>query len=515
MLNRLLHTVPAGPLHTVDRFLADGPKAQERVLRRILTKARATEWGRRLGFGDVLRAPDIIAAYQDRVSLHEYDSFHEDFQRVRRGVPDVVWPGRFRDFAVSSGTASAGKVLPVSREMLIGNRSFSLAVGLNYLAETGNLRFIQGKHLTLPGRIEESPDHPGTFVGEVSGLQAEYAPAFFRRFLQAVPNEIAFLPNWEQKLAAIADRTLHMDIRTIVMVPSWALAFFKLLVQQFRRKTGRRVETVGEVWPNLQLFISGGVSLASYRTLLESLIGLEHLHFIETYGASEGFFAFQSSVADRSMLLHLDNGVFFEFVRMDEHGSPSPRRFTVADVEPDVRYTLYVSTCSGLWAYNVRDVVRFTSTYPHKIVVVGRTSEMIDKYGEAVFGEEAGSALREACRMTEAEIAYFHIAPRPAALDRMPSHQWLIEFDRMPRDKAAFVETIDAYLQKVNRHYQIRREARVFDQPEIVSLPEGTFYGWLQRTKKQVSGQTKVPRMSEERGVADEILKTVTHLDIF
>lgn len=508
-----LRRLPFGPLRTIRRFMDDPVGTQERLLRDLLRRAAATEWGRRYRFAEIAEAPDVAATYRERVPLHDYDALREDAARVRAGAAGVMWPGTFRHFAVSSGTASAGKIIPVSEEMLAKNRAFSVGTGLNYLAASGRPGFLFGKHLTLPGRIEPDAGRPEAMVGEVSGLQAEHAPAFFARLYQAVPNEVAFLPNWERKLTALADRTMAMDVRLLVMAPTWALVLFQRLIERYNQRHRASATTVADIWPNLQVFISGGVALSSYRDLLQTQIGLPRLDFVETYGASEGFFSFQYGLGDRDMLLHLDNGVFFEFVRLDdlramEATGTVPRRYTIGEVKPDVRYAPFLSTCSGLWAYGVGDVVRFTSTSPHKIVVAGRTGEMIDKYGEAVFGEEARAALQSACEVTGAQVRDFHIAPRPARLDRLPAHQWLTEFERPPSDAGAFAAALDAHLQAVNRHYQIRREAGAFETPDVVPLPEGTFYAWLKATKGQVSGQTKVPRMSEERHIADGVLRT-------
>ncbi len=503
-LGPLLSLLP--PLQQIRRFQRDPVGTQTRLLRRLLLTAADTEWGRRYGFTALAKEEDVAGAYAARVPLHEFDDVMDDAARIRRGEENVMWPGRIRHFAVSSGTTSSGKVIPVSETMLKLNRRFSLATGLNYLAETGNLRFILGKHLALPGRIEEDPNQPGAFVGEVSGLQAEFAPLFFRLFLQAVPNSLSFLPNWERKLEAIVDHTMEQDIRNVVMAPTWGLVLFKLLVSRYNARHGTHKETVGEIWPNLQTIISGGVPLQSYRDLLEAQVGLPGLHFLETYGASEGFFSFQSSLGDPAMLLHLDNGVFFEFVRQDEYGRPSPRRYTIADVEAGVRYAPFLSTCSGLWSCAVGDVVTFTQTRPHKIIVSGRTGEIIDRYGEAVFGDEAREGLRLACAATGARVSDYHIAPLAASVDRLPTHEWLIEFERPPDSVPAFARVIDEYLQRVNRHYGIRREARAFDEPLIRPLPAGTFYRWLKRARTEISGQTKVPRMSEERAIADSVL---------
>ena len=308
------------PLRQVEGFKSDPVGAQERLLRKLLTRARDTEWGRRLGFAEILQAKDIIAAYQARVPLQGYEEVRADIERVRRGERDVMWPGKHRHFAVSSGTASAGKIIPLSQDMLNANKRFSVGTGLNYLRKSGDASFIFGKHLTLPGRIEESAEYPGTLVGEVSGLQAENAPKFFSSILQAIPNEVSFLPNWEQKLEAIADRSMEMDIRLVVMAPTWGLTFFQTLIERYNRRHNASAASVGEIWPNLRVFISGGVALKSYHTLLEEAIALPEMQFLETYGASEGFFSFQDQLDDPSMLLHLDNGVFFEFVPMDRLG---------------------------------------------------------------------------------------------------------------------------------------------------------------------------------------------------
>lgn len=504
--HRGVSRIPIPPLMRIARFMKDPLGTQEDLLRRLLTRARSTEWGLRLDFAGALKGRDVITSFQQRVRLSEYEDLRQDVERMRLGEQNITWPGGIRHFAVSSGTTAAGKIIPLSHEMLVSNRSFSVGAVLNYVIGTRRMALLRGRHLTLPGRIEEDPQHPGTLIGEVSGLQAEYAPVYFRHFYQAIPNEMAFLPNWESKLDAIVERTLGMDVRMLVMAPTWALVFFKLLVQRRNERGEGRVETVGEIWPNLRLFISGGVALSSYRELLTAQIALPRLDFLETYGASEGFFSFQTDLDDPAMLLHLNNGVFYEFVRADEVHADDPPRYTLRDVQPGIRYAMYVSSCSGLWSYGVKDLVRFSSVNPYKLEVAGRTSEMLDKYGEAMYGDEARAALQEACTRMNVQVLDFHVAPRPADLARLPTHQWIVEFETPPQDLAGFVRIIDAYLQEVNRHYQIRREARAFDLPEIVPVPVGTFYRWLRTSRDRISGQTKVPRMREDREVADAVL---------
>lgn len=500
----LLRRTP-GPLRDVEEGRSAPAEAQRRTLRRLLRQAANTEWGRRYGFGTLAEAPDVVKTYQEHVPLHRYEDIREDAERVRAGAKDVLWPGQMQHFAVSSGTASSGKVLPLSSEMIRCNRRFSLAVGFSYLAETNNWSFLGGRHLTIPGLVEADEERPEALVGEVSGLLAANAPQFFSSLLQAAPIELAFKPDWQTKLKAIADHTLEMDIRACVMVPSWATVFFKLLIERYNEVYGRAATSVADIWPDLQLFISGGVALSSYRELLEEQID-RPVDFIETYGASEGFFSFQDKLEDESMLLHVNNGIFYEFVRLDELNNEAPTRYTIETVEPDVRYAMFISSCSGLWAYLVGDVIRFTETSPPKLLVAGRTNEMIDRYGEAVFGEEARAALQYACDETGAHFADFHIAPRLARSNHPPAHQWLVEFKNAPGDIEAFARLIDEYLVRVNRHYRSRREFGGFAPPEIVPLPEDTFLNWLRATRETITSQTKVPRMSEERTTADSIL---------
>ena len=504
LLQALLRYV--GPLRRVHTFRGAPVQTQHELLRYMLNHAASTEWGQRYNFASIARQNDVVTAYQDRVPLHTYDDIAADAERIRNGAADVLWPGTVDHFAVSSGTVSDGKVMPVTPSMIDSNRGFSVGVGLNYLAQTGKWRFLLGRHLTLPGRVAEDPNYPGTHAGEVSGILAKHAPGFFKAIFQAVPNEVSFIENWEEKLKTIAERTVDQDIRLVVMVPSWALVFFQDVIDAYNRRYNANATTVHEVWPNLQVFISGGVALRSYRDQLQEAVG-GPMDFIETYGASEGFFAFQDDVNDPSLLLHLNNGVFYEFVPMDEYGTENPTRHTIGTVEPDVRYALYATSFSGLWSYDVGDVVRFTSLDPYKIQVAGRTSEMIDKFGEAIYSDEARQALRTACDATGATFDHYHIAPAPMRSGEAPHHEWIIEFDTPPPDMEAFRKAIDNHLHEVNRHYHIRRQSRGVGMPVIRAVPDGTFYAWMQATNEQVSSQTKVPRMSAERTVADQILK--------
>jgi hypothetical protein len=490
------------PLSVIRALKEDPVGTQHSLLRSLTSRASGTEWGKRFGFADMARAADPVRLYQDRVPIHDYEAFRSDIERIRKGEPDITWPGTFKHFAVSSGTASAGKIIPLSQEMLDVNRRFTLTVAMSYFEAQADPSFLFGRLLSVPGRIEDDAQNPGSWIGEVSGLQFLVTPSLIKKYYQAVPEDILFLPNWEQKLDAIVTHTHSMNIRAIAMVPSWAPVLFRKLIEHHNRVWRDSVSTISEIWPNLEVFFSGGVALSSYRSLLEEQIG-GPINFVENYGASEGYISFQDIPNADDMLAHLDTGVFLEFEPVDGSGP----RVAIDGVETGVRYRIYVSTCSGLWAYEMGDVVKFTSTNPYRLVVAGRTNEVLDTYGEAVYGDEARKALEKACDETGAQATNYHVAPIPASSASLPGHEWLIEFDEPPSDMQRFARVIDDYLQEINRHYVIRREAQAFLPPRISPLRRGTFLAWLQATKGRVSAQTKVPRMSEAREMAEALLE--------
>lgn len=501
---QLIGKVPFGPLSRVQKFLRDPEAAQLQVLRRLLTAARRTEWGRRYDYEGILRASDLLGAYHEKVPIHTYAEMREPVARVRSGATDILWPGSIRYFAASSGTTSSGRIIPVSPQMMRSNRQFSLALMLNHLFRTGRFDLLRGKVLALPGWIEDDNPVLGTRVGQISAVLAETQSGFLRPW-QAIGNELGFITHWEDKMTAIAAHTIDQDIRIIVIAPSWCQVLFRLVVERDRMMTGRG-RSIGEIWPNLGLIITGGVSLSGYRQLLADYIGRDDVDMLETYGASEGFISFQDDLSDPAMLLHLDNGVFMEFVPFEAEGLSDAPRLTIGDVSVGPRYAVHLTSNSGFWSYAVGDVVRFTSVSPHRIVVTGRTVDMLDKYGEAVFGDEARAALEHACVATGSRATHVHITHTVATPDGSPAHEWLIEFETPPADLSAFAKCIDEYLAGAGHHYQDRREGRAFAFPVVKALKPGAFFRWMEATGKRVSVQTKVPLMAEERDLANAIL---------
>ena len=497
----------------VDAFWRDGnrfedPAArQQRLLRRLLRTARDTEWGRAHDFAALAEAPEVVHAYQERVPLCGYEDVRAQIERMRQGEADVLWPGTVERYGVSSGTVSDGKVLPAPDAALRSKVRGSADAAFSYVRACNAWSLFGGKTLTLPGRVECDPDYPGTVAGEGSALFSQRTASWFQHLYQAVPNGDLVWADWKEKLRIVAERTVDTDVRALVTVPSWTPVLFEMMRDAYAEHHGRPPASIREVWPNLRVFFSGGVALQPYRSFLERELG--PVDFIESYAATEGFFAFQDH-PDKDMLLHLDAGVFYEFVRVDELGKESPRRYTVEDVEPDVRYALFVTSNCGLWAYGVRDVVRFTSIFPHRLVVAGRLAEMMDRYGEALFAEETRGALSQACETTGAIVREYHVAPRTIeAKDGAPRHQWLVEFEHPPADRRAFTQALDEQLCARNRHYEIRRNTDALQAPEVKILPEGAFNRWLEDTHETVSAQTKVPRIADDRHVADPLVRLV------
>ena len=487
-----------------DRF--DDPAArQARLLRRLLGAAAGTEWGRAHDFATLAEVPDVVAAYQAQTPLTDYDDIRPLVQRMRRGEADVLWPGTVERYGVSSGTVSDGKVLPAPDAALRSKVRGSADAAFSYVVACNGWSLFGGKTLTLPGRVERDPQYPGTVAGEGSALFSQRTASWFQRFYQAMPNEDLVWAGWEDKLRAVARRTVDADVRALVTVPSWMPVLFEMLREAYAERHGRSPASIREMWPNLQVFFSGGVALQPYRSLLERELG--DVDFIESYAATEGFFAFQDH-PDKDMLLHLGSGVFYEFVRVDELGEKNPRRYTIEEVETDVRYALFVTANCGLWAYGVRDVIRFTSTFPHRLVVAGRLAEMMDRYGEALFAEETRAALSRACEEAGATVREYHVAPRSTeAQAGAPHHQWFVEFEHPPADREAFAQSLDEHLCTANRHYGIRRDTDALRAPEVVALPEGAFRRWLEDTHETVSAQTKVPRIADDRRVADPLVR--------
>lgn len=475
----------------------------QRLLRRLLARAQYTSIGRTLGFSDLLRAPDVGLAWRDAVPVQPYAVHAPYIDRALAGEPDVLWPGVIRHFAVSSGTTSAGKRLPRSVAHLRLDARFGLKAGLGYVARYKDWGVLGGAHLTMPGHIEPLAGRPEAWVGEVSGLVAAQAPTVFRRVFQAVSEDALRAGSWASRLTRIAQEAVRRDVRAIAMVPSWTHVFAECVREVVRAQTGRRVQTLKEVWPNLRLFISGGVALSAYRDALPADVGLG-VRYLETYGASEGFFSYQTDLNDPAMRLDVRAGVVLEF--LPESGAG--RRIPLEEVEVGQRYVPVVTTCSGLWAYPVGDVLTFTSVRPYVLRVMGRTAEVLDRYGEAVYAADVEAALAEACVRAGGHLANYHVTSRFDEARHRPVHEWYVAFVEPPTSPDAWMHAADAALCSRNRHYAIRRDSGAMLPPVLHPVHPTQFVEALHTLRNRVGMQTKVPRLQETPTFAEALLRT-------
>ena len=488
-------------LRQVARALDDPAGAQERLLLGLVRRAAATEWGRRHGYGRIRSARD----FQRAVPPCGYEAMAPLWHRAFDGARDVTWPGHIRHFALSSGTtAELCKALPVSRDTIRANlRAGATLLGLCQ-RQAPDADLIGGRTLYFGGSTTLQP-RGRCLQGDSSGIMAAHLPRLAWRFRLPEP-DVAALDDWEAKLDAVSTRYLDAPVVAVGGLPSWTLLLFRRLADAARERTGRPDATVLDVWPRLRLFIYFGMAYEPYREQFEALLG-RPIATVATYSSSEGGMnAIQSDQADPAMQLELDAGCFYEFVPVRELDGAEPARLTVGEVERGVDYALLVSTCSGIWAYDVGDVVRFTSLRPPKIVFAGRTRLVLNAFGEHVLQEELELALTAACRASGAAVRDFTVkSVLPTADDPRGAHLWLIEFEGDPPPLGPFADRLDAELAELNLDYRIHRDRDLsMTRPQLVALAPSTFHEWARRHGK-LGGQHKVPRVTLADEMAHEL----------
>jgi len=435
------------------------------------------------------------------VPVKNYDGLKPYIERLLKGEQNVLWPSEIKWFAKSSGTTNdKSKFIPVSREALEdchfrGGKDI-LAVYTSNYPETG---IYSGKGLTLGGSHQINKINNQSFFGDLSAILIENLP-FWANFIKTPSQEIALLSEWEEKLDKISTATIKENVTSIAGVPSWTLVLIKYILE----KTGKN--NLLEVWPNLELFNHGGVSFEPYKEQFKKLIPSEKMNYMETYNASEGFFAIQDYPTRNDMLLMLDYGIFYEFIPIDELEKEHPKALHIGEVEQNKNYAVVISTNGGLWRYLIGDTIIFTSLYPHKIKISGRTKHFINAFGEEIIIENAENALQEACKKTGALIKDYTAAPIFMEDDQKGGHQWLIEFEKEPQNPTQFNELLDLALQKVNSDYEAKRYKDItLDKPVLTIAKKGLFYTWL-KNKGKIGGQNKVPRLANNRKYINELI---------
>ena len=479
----------------LERHQNEGETLQREVLKRLTARATVTEYGRQHAFRDIHDYEQFVK----RVPVNTYEELKGAIDRMRHGETDVLWPGRTKWYAKSSGTTNdKSKFIPVTSEGLqhIHYAGAFDTVAL-YLRNNPQSRLFDGHALILGGSHSPNYNLPGSLVGDLSAILIENMNTL-ANLVRVPKKQTALLADFEVKRDRIAREALNKNVTNLSGVPSWMLS----VLDRVMELSGK--EHLEEVWPNLEVFFHGGVAFTPYRQQYERLITSPRMHYMETYNASEGFFGLQSDPQDKSMLLMLDYDVFYEF---EDLSGKSGDIVPLWGVEPDKNYAMLITTSCGLWRYKIGDTVRFTSVNPYKFVISGRTKSFINAFGEELIVDNAEQGLQYAYQQTGAEVLEYTAAPVFMDEHGKCRHQWLIEFNRQPQDLSQFAQLLDQQLQTVNSDYEAKRYKNITLQPlEIVVARPGLFNDWLKQHGK-LGGQHKVPRLSNERTHIEQLLK--------
>ncbi len=484
-------------LHQIDLFRRFPMEVQEETLFKLIDKAKNTHFGKKYGFGRF----KSVADFQSKVPLCDYEQLKPYVDQLRKGEQNILWPGNVKWFAKSSGTTSdKSKFIPVSSDALEechfrGGRDV-LAIYTNQNPET---EIFSGKGLTLGGSHQIDNFSNDSYYGDLSAILIENLP-WWVDFIRTPSQQVALIPEWEEKLEKLTHEALKENVTSLAGVPSWNLVMIKHILSH----TGKA--NLLEVWPNLELFTHGGVSFDPYREQFRKVIPSNKMNYLETYNASEGFFAIQDEPSANEMLLMLDYGIFYEFIPFEQILYPNPQVLTIADVELNKNYALVISTNSGLWRYIIGDTVKFTSRFPHRIKITGRTKHFINAFGEEIIIDNAEKALKIACEKTGALIREYTAAPIYMADNAKGAHEWLIEFENQPNDLDFFTTILDNALCALNSDYEAKRYKGItLSAPIIKIMKPGSFFEWMKERGK-LGGQNKVPRLSNTREYVDALI---------
>ena len=493
-LTNLVRHIFVPRMHELEKHQTQGEQLQRQVLTHLLKAAKGTEYGREHGFATI-KGYEAFVKYNP---VNTYEELKVQIDRMRQGEKNVLWPGRVKWYAKSSGTTNdKSKFIPVSSE---GLQKIHYAGGFDsvalYLRNNPKSRLFDGRALILGGSHSPNYNLPGSLVGDLSAILIENINPL-ANLVRVPKKQTALLQDFEVKRERIAREAMNKNVTNISGVPSWMLSVLNCMMEI----TGKT--HLEEVWPNLEVFFHGGVAFTPYRKQYEQLITSPRMHYMETYNASEGFFGLQDDPADKAMLLMLDYGVFYEFEEMGNEGNIVP----LWGVEKDKNYAMLISTSCGLWRYKIGDTIRFTSTNPYKFVITGRTKSFINAFGEELIVDNAEQGLSYACQQTGAEVLEYTAAPVFMDANAKCRHQWLIEFSKPPQDLQQFAQLLDEKLQEVNSDYEAKRFKDITLQPlELIQARQGLFADWM-KLRGKLGGQNKVPRLSNSREHIEQLLK--------
>ncbi len=468
--------------------------SQQRVFEHLIKAAGDTAFAKAHSFNTITTHQDFVK----NVPVRDYEALRPFVDRVVAGESDILWPGRPLYYAKTSGTTSGAKHIPITKDSMPEHVKAARNAILSYIHETGKSAFVDGKMIFLQGSPVMT-DKNGVQLGRLSGIVAHYVPGYLQK--NRMPSwKTNCIEDWETKVEAVIDETLPEKMSVISGIPSWVQMYFERIVQ----RTGK---PVGEVFPDFNLFIYGGVNFEPYRPKFRQLIGRD-VDSIELFPASEGFFAYQDKQDEKGMLLLLDAGIFYEFIPADQFYEENPPRLTIGEVEIGVNYVLIISTTAGLWVYNIGDTIAFTSTSPYRVIVTGRIKHYISASGEHVIGKEVEQAMKEAAQEHNVVINEFTVAPQLAPQSGLPYHEWFIEYGEIPKDVEAFAATLDLKMRGQNVYYDDLITGKILQPLVITAVPENGFKAYM-KTIGKLGGQNKLPRLSNDRKIASVLEQIV------
>lgn len=479
----------------IDKWAKNPIETQQKVFQELIKKAQNTSFGKDHHFNEIKSHADFVK----NVPVRDYEGLKSYIEQVIQGKENILWKGKPIYFAKTSGTTSGAKYIPITKESMPYHIEAARDAILCYVYQTKNADFVNGKMIFLQGSpiLEEKN---GIKLGRLSGISAHYVPKYLQK--NRMPSwKTNCIEDWETKVDAIVQETINEDMTVISGIPPWVQMYFEKLSS----KSGKNV---GDLFKNFKLFIYGGVNYEPYRQKFEYLIGRK-VDSIELFPASEGFFAFQDSQTEKGMLLLLNSGIFYEFIKADDFFTENPKRLTLSEVEIGVNYVLIISTNAGLWAYNIGDTVQFTSLNPYRIVVSGRIKHFISAFGEHVIAKEVEEAIRQAIEGTDVRISEFTVAPQVnPTKGELPFHEWFIEFENEPNDLNAFASKIDALMQQQNSYYFDLIDGKVLQPLKITKVAKNGFSDYMKQSGK-LGGQNKVQRLANDRKIVENLAITL------
>lgn len=500
MIQRIARSILNSYYKPVESFLENPLDTQLRTLQYLLEHGQNTLYGKKMGFANIKN----YSGFNKNVPVISYEELRPYLNKIIVDKKEnVLWDTPVKWFAMSSGTTEdKSKYIPVTKESLYnGNYRAGYHMLGTYAVHHPETTFVLGKTLVMGGSQQVNMIGDSIYTGDISAILMKNLPRAVKK--RRTPEEIALLPDWEEKLEKLAEYSKKTDIRALIGVPSWMLVLLKKIVEE----TGR---SITDIWPNIEVFFHGGVSFIPFRSQFNKLIPSDKMNYWETYNASEGFFGVQFTPESSDMLLILDNEVYYEFIPVEEWDKENPQTVPLEGVEIGRQYAMVISTSGGLWRYKIGDTVQFSSINPYLFRLTGRTKQFINAFGEELIVDNADKAIEEACLKTGAKVNEYTAAPVYFSESHNGAHEWLIEFETEPNDLKEFTLLLDESLKKLNSDYEAKRSYNLsLNIPVVSSLEKGVFYSWMKQREK-IGGQNKVPKLSNDRRYIDSILDFVS-----